>query len=75
MPTCHGRTGSVGDAGRRELVAASPRVYPLAVGVAVRVNGGLHVGWRALLSTPDSEGVPFQLVDVVEGVALVVIEA
>src|SRR5215207_8992004 len=57
-------------------ITATTRIHPLAgQGVAVVAEGAFGVRRGALLPSPDREGIPFQFVDVVEGVAHVVVEA
>src|SRR5215207_3230568 len=64
------------DPGRCRLVTAAARVVPGArEGFAVTAERAPVVRRGALLPAPDREGVPLQLVDVVEGVARVVVEA
>src|SRR5215218_7742834 len=57
-------------------ISAATRIHPLAgTGVAVVTELALGVSRRTLLSAPDREDVPVQLVHVVEGVAHVVVQA
>src|SRR5215211_1398169 len=62
--------------GHGRLVSATTRIHPLAgQGVAVVAELALGVRRGTLLPSPDREGVSFQFVDVVEGIAHVVVEA
>src|SRR5688500_17233659 len=64
------------DPGGGRLVAATPRVVPgAAEGVAVVAKGAPVIRRRPPLSSPDREGVPLELVDVIERVACVGVEA
>src|SRR5215207_7879420 len=61
---------------RGRLVTAAPRVVPRArEGVTVAAERAPVIRRGALLSAPDREGVYLQLVDVVDGVTRVVVEA
>src|SRR3990170_4628597 len=62
--------------GRGRLVTVATRVVPGAgEGVAVLAERASVIRRRPLLTGPDRKGVPFQLVDVVEGVTRVAVEA
>ncbi len=52
------------------------RVHPFArTRVTVLAERASGVRWGTLLSGPDREGVPLQLIDIVEGVSRVAVEA
>jgi hypothetical protein len=62
------------DPGHGRRIPAATRIHPLAVtGVAVVSERALVVRRRTLFSAPDREGIALQFVDVVEGVARVVV--
>src|SRR5215210_392992 len=64
------------DPSRYRLVSATPWVVPGArEGAPVAAELATVVRWRSPLPEPDGEGVPLELVGVVEGVAGVAVEA